>query len=136
MSNKKLANLSTGTPLTTDLVLIPRSGGDVRGLISAILGLSHASLQIAESGVVTFGAGTFTITQGGSTLVFSGSIQAGGFLKTIVTTVGALPAAAGLGAGWRAMVSDANATTFNSIVAAGGANTVPVFTDASNWRIG
>ena len=35
------------------------------------------------------------------------------------------------------LVSDANATTFNSIVAGGGANTVPVFVDgASNWRIG
>jgi hypothetical protein len=39
-------------------------------------------------------------------------------------------------AGLRAIVTDANATTFASIVAGGGANTVPVFADGTNWRIG
>ena len=37
---------------------------------------------------------------------------------------------------FRRMVSDANSTTFNSIVAGGGSNTVPVFFDGTNWRIG
>lgn len=36
----------------------------------------------------------------------------------------------------RAFVTDANATTFHSIVAAGGSNVVPVFYDGTNWRIG
>lgn len=36
----------------------------------------------------------------------------------------------------RAFVTDANATTFASIVAGGGANKVPVYSDGSNWRIG
>ena len=55
-----------------------------------------------------------------------------------VYTVATLPAPSALiPAGSRATVSDANATTFNSIVAGGGANTVPVFVDgAGNWRIG
>ena len=51
-------------------------------------------------------------------------------------TVAALVAAATAGAGARAMVTDANATTFHSIVAGGGANVVPVFSDGTNWRIG
>jgi hypothetical protein len=51
-------------------------------------------------------------------------------------TVGTLPAAATAGAGARAFVTDANATTFASIVAAGGANGVPVYSDGTNWRIG
>lgn len=51
-------------------------------------------------------------------------------------TVATLPAAATAGAGARAVVTDANATTFHSIVAAGGANVVPVFSDGTNWRIG
>ena len=50
-------------------------------------------------------------------------------------TVATLPAAAGL-AGFRAFVTDANATTFASIVAGGGANGVPVYCDGTNWRIG
>jgi hypothetical protein len=35
-----------------------------------------------------------------------------------------------------AMVTDANATTFASIVAGGGSNNVPVYYDGTNWRIG
>jgi len=38
--------------------------------------------------------------------------------------------------GLRRIVTDANATTFNSVVAGGGANTVPVFSDNAVWRIG
>jgi len=38
--------------------------------------------------------------------------------------------------GATAIVTDATATTFNSIVAGGGSNCVPVFYDGSNWRIG
>src|SRR5262249_35736700 len=52
-----------------------------------------------------------------------------------VTTVSALPAAAA-SKGLRYMVTDASATTFWSIVAGGGANTVPVVSDGTNWRIG
>jgi hypothetical protein len=52
---------------------------------------------------------------------------------TTPIAVGALPAPV---AGARAFVNDANATTFASIVASGGANLVPVYSDGANWRIG
>lgn len=51
----------------------------------------------------------------------------------VVTSL--LPAATA-GAGARAFVTNANSTVFNSIVAGGGANTVPVVSDGTNWRIG
>lgn len=51
-------------------------------------------------------------------------------------TVAALPSAATIGAGGKAFVSDASATTFASVVAGGGANNVPVYSDGTNWRIG
>jgi hypothetical protein len=38
--------------------------------------------------------------------------------------------------GWTAIVIDATATTFASIVAGGGINFVPVYYDGVNWRIG
>lgn len=38
--------------------------------------------------------------------------------------------------GGRVFVTDANATTFASIVAGGGANIVPAYSDGANWRIG
>jgi hypothetical protein len=53
-----------------------------------------------------------------------------------IYTAGALPSAAGMGTGARAMVTDSNATTFAAIVAGGGANFVPVYSDGTNWRIG
>lgn len=51
-------------------------------------------------------------------------------------TVATLPSASSSGAGATAFVTDANATTFASIVASGGANGVPVYSDGTNWRIG
>lgn len=54
-------------------------------------------------------------------------------IRCRVYTVGTLPTGV---AGARAFVSDANATTFASIVAGGGANGVPVYSDGTNWRIG
>lgn len=53
-----------------------------------------------------------------------------------VSTVAGLPSAATAGQGARRMVTDANATTFNSIVAGGGANIVPTFSNGTTWRIG
>jgi len=55
---------------------------------------------------------------------------------TGATTVASLPAAATAGAGARAFVTDATATTFLSTVAGGGANKVPVVSDGANWLIG
>jgi hypothetical protein len=65
--------------------------------------------------------------------------RSGQMLKRFGTgpsTVATLPSATAMGAGARAFVTDANATTFASIVAAGGANGVPVYSDGTNWRIG
>ena len=53
-----------------------------------------------------------------------------------VSTVAGLPAASSVPQGTRRFVTNANATTFASIVAAGGTNVVPVYSDATNWRIG
>ena len=57
-------------------------------------------------------------------------------ISTTVYTVVTLPSAVTSGVGARSFVSDANATTFASIVAGGGANNVPVYSDGTNWRIG
>ncbi len=52
----------------------------------------------------------------------------------VVYTVATLPASPAQGD--VAMVTDATATTFHSIVAGTGSNIVPVFNDGTNWRIG
>jgi hypothetical protein len=55
---------------------------------------------------------------------------------TTVYAVADLPSAVTSGAGARAFVSDANATTFASTVAGGGANNIPVYSDGTDWKIG
>lgn len=62
-----------------------------------------------------------------------GSILVRGVMLVSTYTVATLPTAL---VGMRAIVTNANSTTFHSVVAGGGANTVPVFYDGANWRIG
>ena len=59
-----------------------------------------------------------------------------GVVVTQATTVASLPAAATAGAGARAFVTDATATTYGSVVAGGGSNKVPVWADGISWYIG
>lgn len=86
--------------------------------------------SIMQNGVIALNAILLTLQ----------AIQAAledGFPTTIgVSTVAGLPAAATAGQGARRLVTDANATTFNSVVAGGGANIVPVFSNGTTWRIG
>ena len=60
----------------------------------------------------------------------------GSYVQTPSMTVTNLPSAATAGAGARAFVTDATATTFLSTVAGGGSNKVPVVSDGTNWLIG
>lgn len=64
------------------------------------------------------------------------SFTASSYIKVTPCLVSALPNAGDSGAGARAFVTDATASTFASIVAGGGANSVPVFSDGSVWRVG
>ncbi len=59
-----------------------------------------------------------------------------GYIRTQGVTVASLPSAATAGNGARGFVTDATATTFLSIVAGGGSNSVPVVSDGTNWLIG
>ena len=50
-------------------------------------------------------------------------------------TVATLPAAAS-NTGVRYLVTDSNTATFNAVVAGGGANIVPAFSNGTTWRVG
>jgi hypothetical protein len=70
--------------------------------------------------------------------VYGADINASGYVKSGTYTVATLPAAATAGAGATAFVSDGSvvhAGNSGSIVAGSGANFVPVYSDATNWRI-
>lgn len=51
-------------------------------------------------------------------------------------TVANLVSASSAGAGARGFVTDATSTTFASTVTGGGSNSVPVYSDGTNWKIG
>lgn len=70
------------------------------------------------------------------TAAFGAGGSAVGVIAPTPGTVGTLPTCDSSIAGGRASVTDANATTFLSVVAAGGSNKVPVFCDGTNWKIG
>jgi hypothetical protein len=102
------------------------------GSNNTLIGNGAAPSSVTVSNEVTLGNSSVT------TLRAPGISYAAGikFFSYGTLTVATLPAAATAGAGARAFVTDANATTFASIVAAGGANGVPVYSDGTNWRIG
>lgn len=61
------------------------------------------------------------------------------YADTPTCTVAELPAAAKVGAGIRGFVTDSNAALaagYGNVVANGGANKVPVYSDGTDWRIG
>jgi hypothetical protein len=102
------------------------------GTNNILIGNGAAPASVTTSNSITLGNNSITTFRvPGLTLTFSVKYFNHGTL-----TVGTLPAAATAGAGARSFVTDANATTFASIVAAGGANGVPVYSDGTNWRIG
>jgi hypothetical protein len=102
------------------------------GSNNLVLGYDADVSAAGVSNEITMGNASVTVFRvPGLTLVFSVKYFNHGTL-----TVATLPAAATAGQGARAVVTDANATTFHSIVAAGGANVVPVISDGINWRIG
>lgn len=64
------------------------------------------------------------------------ALQQGLPLTVGVSTVAGLPSASTAGQGARRVVTDATVTTFASVVAGGGTNIVPTYSDGSAWRIG
>jgi hypothetical protein len=118
-ANNTAVGMQAGDALTT-------------GSNNTVIGYDADVSAVGVSNEVTIGNSSVTsLRVPGLTLVFSVKYFNHGTL-----TVATLPAAATAGAGARAFVTDANATTFASIVAAGGANGVPVYSDGTNWRIG
>jgi hypothetical protein len=118
-ANNTAVGMQAGDSLTT-------------GSNNTVIGYDADVSAVGVSNEVTLGNSSVTSFRiPGLTLTFSVKYFNHGTL-----TVATLPAAATAGAGARAFVTDANATTFASIVAAGGANGVPVYSDGTNWRIG
>jgi hypothetical protein len=120
----------TATGVATVLSAVLAAAGTLSWTGRSILSSgADGALTLTNAGATN----TVTLTVGANnTLSSNGPIKASGGY-----TVAGLPAA-GV-AGRRAYVTDSNTAYtagIGAIVAAGGANVVPVFDDGTNWRIG
>jgi len=115
------SNVSVGVGGTSNIAVFATTGAYVSGIFSAsgnILG-----------GNITTGAGSGGNITGANVISCTN-------IKTTANTVANLPAAATVGAGARAFVTDATSTTFAATAVGGAANAVPVWTDGTTWKIG
>ena len=114
----------------------------VRGLRSGfalIDGTNASVVKVTVKGSSSQTANLQDWTDSSNTVLASvdkSGVISGSYVKTPSTTVASLVSAATAGAGARAFVTDATATTFLSTVAGGGSNKVPVVSDGTNWLIG
>ena len=99
----------------------------------------NGNLQVGGTlnvtGATTLAGGVVGPLTSTTTVAATTAVTAGTYVQTQVLAVGSLPSAVGI-AGARFVVNNATVTTFASVVAAGGANIVPVFSDGTTWRIG
>lgn len=109
--------------------IIVAAGGTV-SLSQTRLGKTGTGQSLNNSGTV-YDLGGNTIPDITGTL----PIQLVSSLPAALTVAGLKTCAAAIKYS-RNFVTDANATTFNSVVAGGGTNVVPVFCDGTSWRIG
>lgn len=67
------------------------------------------------------------------------TIVANTYMKTVAVTFATLPTAATAGAGARAFITDGNVAIAGNVgnqISGGGSNSLPVYSDGTNWRIG
>ena len=138
---------------STGIGYLPTAGGDASAFIFGGTSIANASgytgiygfrlrstnsltwssdknLNVLDTGLARDSAGVVKITDGSAGT---------GYLRQVPITVASLPTAAAGNAGTRIFVSDASvaaAGNFGSVVAGGGSNTVPVYSDGGAWRIG
>ena len=96
-----------------------------------------ATLLTDSSGVLNIGSGQVYKDASGNvgvgTTSPSGKLDVAGTIKTLGYTVATLPTGV---VGARAYVTNALAPTFGATVVTGGAVTIPVFYNGTNWIVG
>lgn len=140
------------TPVSNDggaLGTTSKRWSDLRLAAGAVIDINGNWVATHSSGVLTVGTGDLRVTTAGTN---AASVVTVGGTQTLTNktldasskfathTVATLPAAAGAGACAQAWVTDSSvaytSANLGSIVAGGGSNLVPVYSDTTNWRIG
>ena len=103
-----------------------------------ISGHDGQNAQFAGSNVTITGSNYDVLTAGSlnATTLTVANVSATYVVTTPTTYASLLSVPGSNTAGARAMINNANTTTFNALVGGGGSNTVPVFYNGTNWRVG
>jgi hypothetical protein len=123
---------------TGGFVEIYAGSGNIGAPVQILSGQGNSQANSGNITLQTPYGGTWTFDHNGN-LTAPGSVLSSGFVKTVVTTITLLGSASTAGAGARAFATDANlvaAGNFGVVVGGSGGNTVPVYSDGTNWRIG
>ena len=121
-----LGSLTVSGNITAGNVIANQYGNSI-GTTAAYTG------NITAANIITTGTyGNIT----GANVISANTVTVTTTIRTVPVTVATLPNASSVGAGARAFVTDANSTTFNASAVGGGSNSVPVFSNGTNWYIG
>ena len=120
---------------TTITFTTPPAIGDVMQIRFLTNNLVTVTTTYNDANVAAF-LPTYSGVVTASGISTTGNITTGALTQNRVYTVSTLPVASDAGAGARAFVNNANTTTFYSVAGGGGSNTVPVFSDGTEWRVG
>jgi hypothetical protein len=89
--------------------------------------------NITAANIVTTGTyGNIT----GANVISANTVTVTTVVRTVPVTFATLPSASAVGAGARAFITDGNTSTFASAVTGSGANSVPVYSNGTNWFVG
>jgi hypothetical protein len=102
----------------------------ITGTGANITGTANIS---SNANVGNLGTGGLIVATGNVT---GGNVLTAGIVKTGTFVTGNIPAAATVGVGARAFVTDATLATFGSAYVGGAANSVPVWSNGTAWYIG
>ena len=136
-ANLRMGGVAANPPVAQTLSVQDASGTDIAGAAWTFRG--SRGTGTGTPGTIVFRTSDTTASgttlQTATTRLTISHTAVTSTLPVVVPgyTVATLPTGV---TGMRAYVTDANATTFLSTVAGGGANTVPVFYNGTNWVIG
>ena len=115
------------------------TGASAVGSLAHVIANGTAAGQPANLVVLTGNSSSTTyqwIFSNTGNLSAPGNISTAGAVKTGSFVTGNIPTAAGVGAGARAFVTDANSGTFGNLYVGGAANAMPVWSNGTSWYVG
>jgi hypothetical protein len=109
--------------------------GNVAQIVANDGGPVYSSNLIVRTGNISASPYVWVFANNGQ-LTTPGAVLANGIVKTGVFVASTIPTASSVGAGSRAFVTDADSVTFANLYVGGSGNSMPVWSNGTNWYVG